>query len=135
MPEFTADIAHRVDGCDHAHRCQCSAEPAFGFVIPSVARDLLLLGTGYCPLHFAGCGSASIKTNSVFTSPSGEIVCMAKPSLSPVGDQLVAGATCEVMSCAENTIPLCQWPTNMCFTPNRCSNSISRDRYGSWITQ
>src|SRR5882672_5268069 len=114
MPKFTADIAHRVDGCDHAHRCQCSAEPRFGICHPERSEGpafsgYRLLATGYCLLHFAGCGSASIKTNSVFTSPSGEIMCMAKPSLSPVGDQLVAGATCEVMSCAENTIPLCQW--------------------------
>src|SRR5882724_9372513 len=52
MPEFTADIAHRVDGCDHAHGCKCSAEPRFGIVIPSPARDLLFTGYWLLPASF-----------------------------------------------------------------------------------
>src|SRR6185437_9559835 len=100
-----------------------------------VALVHALSSYGYCCAIEKAYGCVPNGTNSVRTSPSRLMVCMAKPSSPPQGSQLVASPTCQVMPSCWNTRPLCQCPTSMCFTPSLCRMSISRERYGSFITQ
>ena len=61
---------------------------------------------------------------------------MAKPSCPLQGRSLlVLGATCQAIPSRSKTVPTCQWPTSMCLTPSLCSKAISRERYGSLMTQ
>src|SRR3954469_23587890 len=72
--------------------------------------------------------SPKLSSNWVRIFPSRVIVCTAKPSSPPHGNQAVDGATCQVIPSRSKTRPLCQCPTSMSLIPSSRRAFISLDR-------